>query len=296
MLAAFYLQHEYWFAAFQLVLAMLGMGATLTTRDFVVELGRPRSVIIGITMQLLLVPALAFIFIQVCGLSGGIAVGIALIAAIPGGTTSNIFTYLAHGNITLSICITAITTLACVATTPMILSFLITDYMPADFTMPTAKIINEIALTLLLPLAIGMTYRHWLPTSAPIVAKWCIRGSLFGVLLIVLGSIVADRLDSEAFGIDNILLVCLFTALLMILGFIVPRSLGLSPKDATATTIEVVVRNANLGVMIKASIFPAVAGVGLQLGDMVLFTILLYGGLQLIFGAAIISFRRYRTE
>lgn len=293
MLADFYLRYEYWIAAAQLILAMLGMGATLTTRDFVAELGRPRSVIIGLVIQLILVPALAYLFIQVFGLAGGVAVGIALIAAIPGGTTSNIFTYFAHGNITLSICITAITTLACVITTPLILSFLITDYMPADFTMPTVRIIKEIALTLLLPLALGMVYRHWLPNSATRVVTWCIRGSLFGVLLIVLGSIIAGRLDVDAFGLDNVLVIGLFTLAAILTGWLVPYCLRASRKDATAITIEVVVRNTNLGVMIKASMFPATAAASAQIGDTVLFAILLYGGLQMLFGAAIIGRQRY---
>lgn len=78
--------------------------------------------------------------------------GMALIAAIPGGTTSNIFTYMARGNTPLSILITGITTVACLLTTPLILSLIITQYLPTDFTMPTGKIIIEIALTLLLPL------------------------------------------------------------------------------------------------------------------------------------------------
>ena len=100
---------------------MLGMGATLTGKDFRDVLLEPRAVSFGTGIQLLLVPLTAFLFIQFPGVGTGVAVGIALIAAIPGGTTSNIFTYLARGNFALSICITAVTTLACLVSTPLIL-------------------------------------------------------------------------------------------------------------------------------------------------------------------------------
>ena len=144
-MADFYVEHEYWFAAIQLVLAMLGMGATLTGRDFRDVVREPFAVSLGTAIQLLAVPVTAYLFLRVLGVEGGVAVGIALIAAIPGGTVSNIFTFLARGNSALSISITALTTIACLVTTPFILSLLISQYLPPDFTMPRAQIVSEIA-------------------------------------------------------------------------------------------------------------------------------------------------------
>jgi BASS family bile acid:Na+ symporter len=158
VVAEFYVQHEYWFAAVQLILAMLGMGATLTGKDFRDVVSEPLAVSAGTAIQLVAVPLTAFLFLKFLGVHDGVAVGIALIAAIPGGTVSNIFTFIARGNTALSISITAITTLACLVTTPLILSLLISDYLPQDFTMPKGQIISEIALTLLLPLFIGMLF------------------------------------------------------------------------------------------------------------------------------------------
>ncbi len=93
----FYVQHEYWFATFQLVTAMLGMGATLSLRDFGDIMRQPASVLLGLGVQIILVPVITFIFLRGLGIDGGVAVGIALIASIPGGTTSNIFTFFARG-------------------------------------------------------------------------------------------------------------------------------------------------------------------------------------------------------
>jgi len=290
-----YIQYEYWFAAFQLIFAMFGMGATLTLRDFKDVLREPRAVTFGSGVQLLLVPAVAFAFILLAGLNAdlnpGVAIGIALIAAIPGGTTSNIFTYMARGNVPLSISITGLTTLACLLSTPLILGLLITDYLPTDFSMPTGKIINDIALTLLLPLVVGMLVLRSAPKHAGWIAKWSIRASLLGILMIVVGSGSAGRLDVEAFGSQNILLVTGFIVILLITSWTASTLLGLAKPDSTAIEMEVIVRNVNLGVLIKASMLPAAAGDN-SIGDMVLFTLLLYAGLQMLAAAAIITLRR----
>lgn len=292
----FYIEYEYWVAALQLITAMFGMGATLTVSDFKDVLREPRAVSFGTAVQLLLVPLVAYLFIHTTGVIGGVAVGIALIASIPGGTTSNIFTYFAKGSVPLSISITGITTLACLITTPLILGLLITEYLPADFTMPTTQIVTDIALTLLLPLMVGMMVLRMLPNYAEAISKWSIRASLFGILIIVVGSSSAGRLNIDAFGTDNVLLVCLFIVLLWLASWLVTRVLKLSKRDCTAVEMEVVVRNVNLGVLIKASMFPAAAGAGNQIGDTVLFVILLYGAVQMLLAAGLITTRRKNAE
>ncbi len=287
-----YIAYEYWFAAFQLFFAMLGMGATLTVRDFTDVLRTPKSVTVGTLMQIVVVPLVAYCFIHVAGVVGGVAVGIALIAAIPGGTTSNIFTFMARGNSPLSISITGITTLACLFTTPFILSLLITEYLPAGFAMPTAQIIREIAFTLLLPLGLGMLVLKLFAAQAGAISTWSIRASLAGIALIVVGSASAGRLDIDAFGSDNVLLVVGFVFALTLIAWLIPTALRLVKPDLTAIQMEVVVRNVNLGVLIKASMFPAVVGADNTVGDTVLFAVLLYGAVQMLVAAVIIVMRR----
>ncbi len=294
-MGAIYISYEYWFAAFQLIFAMLGMGATLTIADFKQVVKTPKAVTFGTLIQLLLVPLIAYFFIKSVGIVGGVAVGIALVAAIPGGTTSNIFTYFAKGSVPLSISITAITTLACLVTTPIVMGLLITQYLPDNFQMPTAQIVREIALTLLLPLAVGMWILNKFPKFAPSLSKWSIRLSLLGILAIVVGSSSAGRLNMQVFGTDNLIIVLIFVVLIGSLGWAAARLLSLTQTDSTAIEMEVIVRNVNLGVLIKASMFPATAASDSTVGDMVLFTILLYGALQMLVAAALIFIRR-RTQ
>jgi BASS family bile acid:Na+ symporter len=292
----FYLQYEYWFATFQLVLAMLGMGATLSVRDFGDVMREPKSVSLGLIIQIVMVPLIAFLFLQGLGVEGGVAVGIALIASIPGGTTSNIFTFFARGNSALSISITGLTTLACLVTTPVILTLLVSDNLPADFSMPAGQIMIEISLALLLPLALGMMYLHFYPASAAIVSKWCIRASLLVIVLIVIGSLSAGRLDFEAFGMENIQLVLLFTLVLMATSWLSPRLFRLSRADSTAIEFEVIVRNINVGILLKASLFPASVVATAKLGDTVMFALLFYGSLQLMIAVVLIKYYSRSTQ
>lgn len=293
----FYIQNEYWFSVFQLVTAMIGMGATLTPSDFRELLLEPKAVACGTLIQIVVVPAIAFGFISVFGLTGGIAFGIALIAAVPGGSTSNIFTHFARGNLALSVAITAITTLLCLITTPLVLKMLISSDMPADFVMPTGKIMKEIAVTLLLPLSLGMLYLHLFPGTAILLSRWAIRISMFGLLMIIVGASQADRLDLEAFGMKNIYLILYLILVMTLLRSLLFRgTLGLSRWDATAVDMEVVVRNINLGLMLKVLLFPVVAGQPDPVGDIVLISLLMYGALQTFVAIGLVGFKRYRMK
>lgn len=287
-----YIQYEYSVAAFQLICAMVGMGATLTVNDFKDVLREPKAVFTGTLVQFLVPPLLAYGFITFLNMHIGVAIGLALIAAIPGGTTSNVFTLFAKGNVPLSISITGVTTLSCLLFTPFVLGVLIIDYLPGDFVMPTGKIISDIILTLLLPLCLGMLIHRFFPSISGTLSKWFIRASLVGILLIVVGSASAGRLDLATFGQENLIIVLGFIIALWVVTSLVTRILDFSKADSSAIEIEVVVRNINLAVLIKASLFPAAQSVNQSLGDMVLFSALLFGAVQMLIAAIIIAMRR----
>jgi len=291
-----YLQHEYLVASLQLTLAMLGMGATVTPRDFVQVFRMPKGIVLGSIMQVILVPVIAWLFIQGFTLEAGVAIGIALCAAIPGGTTSNIFTFLAGGNVPLSVSMTTLSTLACLLTTPIILAVLATVHMPADFAMPSARIARDVFLFLLLPLAAGMVYFRLYPGTADLFSKWCIRTSIAVIGLIVVGSIGAGRLDLEAYGLDNAALVFLFIIALSVFGIFMPKLFRMGSADVTAINMEVTIRNANLALLIKTSMFPALAGAVDQVGNTVLLTVLLFGSYQLILSIPLIYLGRLRRK
>jgi len=288
-----YSQYEYWIAAAQLLLAMLGMGATLRVRDFAEVARAPWPITVGCLLQVVGVPLIAWAFLSTLSLDPGIAIGLALCAAIPGGTLSNVFTFLGRGHIALSIALTGVTTLACLVTTPIVLGLLISQHMPADFVMPAGQIAREITLILLLPLATGMCVLQFAPAIAPRFSKYCIRGTLLLIFVIIVGATASGRVDIPAFGLFNLAVVVGFLTLLASASYLIPRLAGLSSRDNTAINIEVTVRNGNLGLLIKASMFPAVIGTTDPIGDAILFTVLTYGGLALLVGLGQVYLHRW---
>lgn len=294
-MVALYIEYEYWVAAIQLVLAMLGMGAGLRVADFKKVALQPKAAAVGLSMQLVVVPLVALGFILLADLPPGMLIGIAIIAAIPGGTVSNIFTFMARGNVPLSISITALTSLACLATTPIILDLLIADYMPASFVMPAQKVAIEIGLCLLLPLGLGMLFLKQFPQYAERFSTFCVKGSLVGIGMIVLGSLGAGRLNFANIASADIALLAAFIISLTLVGIWLTKGFGLTQQDNSAIEMEVVVRNINLGFLLKVSLFPTVAGETNPVADMALFTMLLYGAWQLATGISLIFWRRKQT-
>lgn len=292
----FYLQYEYWFAANQLFFAMLGMGATLAPKDFHEVIAEPKAFSVGIGTQLLAVPLVAFFFIYFGSFAASLTIGIALIAAIPGGTISNIFAHLAKGNTPLSISITAITTIGCLLTTPFILDGLVAEYLPQNFSMPVGKIALEIGVYLLMPLVLGMGIFRYLPKHAEPFARWCVRLSLLIIVFIVLGSLGAGRLNLALFGSENILILVCFFFVLAAVGHLIPRLFSLNQADRVAIEMEVVVRNVNLGLLVNASLFPATSTELAATGNIVLLALLLFGSMQLILGVILITINRRKAN
>jgi BASS family bile acid:Na+ symporter len=278
-LGQFYLEYEYYIASTQLILAMLGMGATLRVRDFVEVLRQPRGILTGIATQLVAMPLLALALGRGFGLAPGLAVGLILVAAVPGGTMSNVLTFFARGNVPLSISLTAVTTIACLVTTPALLGLLGADYLPGTIEMPTGQIALEIVVSLVGPLAIGMGIGNLRPAIREVFSRTCIRASLAAIVVLVAGATAAERVDVTAHGAGALAAVLLLSVGGLIVGGVASRVLTLDSSDQVAVGIEAAYRNINLALLVKASVFPALAGAPDPFADAILFVALAYGGL-----------------
>lgn len=276
-----YLSYEYYFAAAQLALAMLGMGATLRPADFADVFREGRSLLLGFAIQLVLVPVIAYLVALTLPVEPGIAVGLALVAAVPGGTMSNVITYLAWGNTALSISLTSAATLGCLVTTPIVLRALAASHLPVDFEMPAAQVAFDIGVCLLVPLAAGMVVGARLPQIRKRFSNTCIVGSLIVILLMIIGSTGAGRIDPMAYGWVGPVAILGFAFLAQGAAIGLSRLARLSGPDRLAIGIEVTIRNTNLALLIKASLFPVTAGVADPVADGAFFVALLYGGFAL---------------
>jgi BASS family bile acid:Na+ symporter len=287
-----YPQAEYYLAQVQLVLFMLGMGATLSAADFSAIARRPLFLLVGAACQFLLTPLLAVLVNHGFGVTPGIAVGVILVAAMPGGTLSKVFAYLGRGNIALSISLTLCGTLASMATVPLLLTLLATEYVPPDFVMPVARIVLEVVLYLLLPLAAGMTVARRAPVWRLAFSRWCIRFGFVVVVVMVTGSLGSGRIRPGEYGWSVPLAIIIFCLGSQQLGMLPFRLRGWPRPDCLAVGMEVTMRNLNLAFLLKALLFPATERGVDAIADGVLFVILYYAAVAMCCGAPLAL--RYR--
>jgi BASS family bile acid:Na+ symporter len=235
-----------------LALIMFGMGLSLTKHDFL-ELGKePKPVVIGLFGQLLILPLLAYGIAIFFNLSEHLAVGIMILAACPGGTSSNILSQLARANLALSVSLTAVTTLICVVTTPLIIRFAIEEFNDtpvASFSLLSTTL-GLIFITLI-PVLVGILIRHNF-------ADFAIRSEVFfrrlstGFLIFMIAAITYQErtafltsfvLLSEA--VISLNLMAIGTGLLLGLMF------KLVKRDTVTLGIEVGVQNSAMAMLIS---------------------------------------------
>lgn len=275
----------------QLVLFMLAMGAALSGGDFVEIVRRPKFFVIGAVCQFLLGPLLAVLVTRWVGVPPGIAVGLILISALPGGAMSKAFSYLGKGNFALSIALSALGTLLSVITVPAVLRLLAYEHIPDEFQMPLGAVVSEVALFLVLPVLGGMVIARLMPARRIIFSKTCIRVGMLLVFVIVAGSIGSGRIRPGEYGWRTpcgIIVFCLLTMQASMLPF---RILGWPRADCLSVGIEVTMRNLNLALLLRKSLFFETGSSSIASG--VLFVILFYAAVALVSGLILaVNFRR----
>ena len=164
-----------------LAVVMLGMGAAMTFRDLGDELRRPRYLILAVVGQFVIMPLLAFGLATVLQLSPGQAMGLLIVGCMPGGTTSNLFTYFAKANLALSVVITMMTTLVAIIVSPLLI-LLYGGVLGEGVEVPLANVAVSLAV-LILPVVLGMWIRR---RTANVGATVELIGSVLGVFFILL--------------------------------------------------------------------------------------------------------------
>jgi BASS family bile acid:Na+ symporter len=165
-----------------MMVIMLGMGASLTPRDFLIAFRKPKGILVGVLCQYGIMPFLGFVLAVTMGFAPGIAVGLILIACMPGGTTSNIFTYFSKGVLALSIMMTSVSTLVALVMVPLLLEFYSGQAgIAGDFRIPPGNV-AQVLVVLLVPTIIGMVLRKLNPNVGATIELF---GALLGVVVIL---------------------------------------------------------------------------------------------------------------
>lgn len=275
-----------------LAFIMFTLGVGLTPADFARVGQRPLAFFIGALNQSILLPLVTFICVLAFGIRAEMAVGFMILAACPGGVTSNVISKLAKGDVALSVSLTAVISLASVVTVPLILGlsmgYFMGDAAPEIDITKTA--VTMFALTVV-PVTLGLGARAMAPA-----AMTRAEPKLSAVATILFAVIVLAALAANwALFVENILVIgpalLVLLAALTTIGFVVPRLLGRSVTEAKTISVETGVQNSTLGIAVAAIIVGGEGGFTAYALPSAVYGILMY----LIILPVVLKYRRIGT-
>lgn len=234
---------------------MLGLGLSLTPRDFTRVAKHPKAVFIALACQLVLLPGICFGLVLAFNLPPVLAVGMMMLAASPGGSTANLYSHLFRGDVALNISLTALNSVIAVVTLPLITNLAIAYFMPGDTTLglQLSKTV-EVFVIVLGPVVIGMLVRKWKPSFADGMDKPVRIASVVLLIIVIAGAIVSNlEILLENLG-QLALITVLFCLISLAVGFFVPRLFRVDRRQAIASSFEIGIHNATLAIVIAQTV------------------------------------------
>ena len=221
---------------------MFGMGLTLKPADFRVVFSRPKDVFIGCLAQFTVMPLLAFALTRIFRLDAALAIGVILVGCCPGGTASNVITYLAKGDLALSVGMTAVSTLLAPVLTPLLVWLLAGEMVAVN----VIGMLLCILWVVILPIALGLLVKKFWPRTTERATGYLPAVSTLAICLIVLIVIDANAHKLLDGGWIILLVVVLHNLCGFGIGFLIGRLLGLPAAKQRAISIEVGMQNSGL--------------------------------------------------
>ena len=245
------------FLPLALAFIMFALGLGLTGSDFLRVVKQPRDFFVGAFSQIILLPIIAFILVKIWPIAPELAIGVMIIAAAPGGVTSNLLTSFAKGDVALSVSLTAIISLLCVITIPFIVLTSVGLLADSSITQDISLIgiARNMFLIVTVPVILGMLFRGFASGMAlsfePIAKK--ISTVLF--VLVLLGAIAAERENVVSYFAQAGLITLVLNVVMMVVAYLVARSLASGTKQKISITIECGLQNGTLAIFVATSIF-----------------------------------------
>jgi len=245
------------FLPLALAFIMFALGLGLTGADFLRVLKQPKDFLVGAISQIILLPIIAFILIKIWPISPELAIGVMIIAAAPGGVTSNILTSFAKGDVALSVSLTAIISLLSVITVPFII---ITSLNLLDLNNVSQKIsLTNMALSMFLivtlPVILGMIIKKILSNFVLSFEPIAKKISIFLFVLVLIGAILAERNNVIAYFAQAGLITLVLNVVMMIVAFYVAQLLGSGIAQKKCIAIECGLQNGTLAIFVATTLF-----------------------------------------
>ena len=244
-------------APIALALIMLTLGLGLTTSDFTRVIKRPKDFLVGLICQVILLPIVAFVLIKILNVQPALALGVMIIAAAPGGVTSNILTKFANGDVALSVSLTAIISLLSILTVPFIViksaDLLDINYLSKEISMSGISI--KMFLVVTLPVVIGMLIRKFAQNFI-IKRTALIEKISLTLFMIVFISIWLEEWDNIIMYISRAgIITLILNVTMMVLGFYVAKIFASSIEQRKCISLECGLQNGTLAVFVSTQIF-----------------------------------------
>ena len=236
---------------------MFGMGLTLSADDFKELLRRPLHVLIGVLVQYTVMPLLAFGLAYGLGLPSEIAVGVILVGCCPGGTASNVMTFLAKGNIALSVAITTVSTLLAPFLTPFLILFFAKEWLPVS----PGSLFLSILQAVLLPIIAGLIVQFFFKKQVKKAVQVLPLVSVLGIVAIVTAVVGGNRENIIQSGLLIFAVVVLHNGLGLFLGFVLAKCFKMDYASQKAVSIEVGMQNSGLGAALATAHFSPLSAV-----------------------------------
>ena len=241
--------------ALAFIMFVLGLG--LTGADFLRVVKQPRDFFVGSFSQIILLPIIAFLLIKIWPIAPELAIGVMIIAAAPGGVTSNLLTSFAKGDVALSISLTAIISLICVFTIPFIVltSVDLLDVSGVDPNISLVSMSRDMFLIVTVPVILGMILRkisYGITSKLEPIAK---KISIILFILVLLGAIAAERENVVSYFAQAGLITLVLNVVMMIVAYYVAQLLASGTKQKKCITIECGLQNGTLAIFVATSIF-----------------------------------------
>jgi len=244
-------------APIALALIMLGLGLGLTMKDFLRVLKQPKDFFIGFVCQLILLPIIAFLLIKILNTPLELALGVMIIAAAPGGVTSNVLTKFANGDVALSVSLTAIISLISIFTVPFIVfksaDLLEVSYISKNISMTSISL--KMFLVVTLPVLIGMLVRKFATIFIANKARTIQRISIFLFALVFLGIWIEEWEKVTSFITRAGLVTLILNVVMMTVGFYVAKVFASGMDQRKCISLECGLQNGTLAVFVSSQIF-----------------------------------------
>lgn len=236
---------------------MFGMGLTLNVKDFSELFSRPLQVLLGTASQFLIMPLVAWLLTKLFALDPMLALGVILVGSAPGGTSSNVITYLSKGDVALSVTITGISTLLAPLVTPLLLKF----YAGEILHIALLPLMVSIAKMVLIPIGLGLLINHLLKDKIKPLTNVLPLVSVVGIVMIVAIVVAASKDKIVEIGLVIAFIVMLHNIGGYMLGYLLSKLFGFELPQQKAISIEVGMQNSGLAAALASANFHPVAAV-----------------------------------